>query len=357
MNKMEKNNKNGIDILKYVLSIFIILEHTIPMICFSRNYFTYGLLHMPQRLSVPLFFLMSSYFFFYDILKEPVEKRKDKFKKRILRWIKLYLIWSIIHFVVSSYDWFQKDTFDYESMIWYIKRYIILAKSGILWFLYSMIIGIIVTYFIGKILSKRMLFSVAALIIIFICVGDIYYGFMGDNSLLKIFYDQYYSVFITMRGGLTYGLAFGILGYLLAENQLLKNGDFVCTNKEKICGIICFLLYTIEGFLTFRLGTPKEYGLYLFAVPTIYFIFKWVSSIKINLSNPIYFRKTSSLIYFSHILIIFVWDRAFRTIGTPDSLYRGILGAMFTIIATSYIATIIYLLSQKRSFKFLQNLF
>ena len=44
--------KDSIDVVKFILASMIIILHTIQMNCFT-NYFTYGLLHMPQRLAVP----------------------------------------------------------------------------------------------------------------------------------------------------------------------------------------------------------------------------------------------------------------------------------------------------------------
>lgn len=362
---MSNNNKTdemlAINILKYILCTFIIMQHTIPMTCYSKNYFTYGILHMPLRLSVPLFFLISSYFFFINVNKDYGNANKV-FRVRIAHLIMLYAIWSAIHFIVNMYDWFSEEPFNIGMMKWHLIYVVAWGKFGILWFLYSLIVGITLTYIMSKCLPKSCLVVIAFIITIFIVVGDAWYGLIIKNDVLCSFYDSFYTKFVSMRSGCTYGLLFGIIGYLLAEKELLSPE---CKEKSKISMILCicsFLMYSFEGFITFRLGYPKEYGLWFFSVPTTILIFCLVKKIKISNAYltdiSIFFRKSklTSLIYFIHTLFIFVWDRAFANIGSDNELYRGILGCVFVYVFSNYISILIYSLSNTRFFRFLKYL-
>ena len=333
------------------------MQHTIPMPCYSQNYFTYGILHMPQRLSVPIFFLMSSYFFFFNIKKDPLDANK-KFFMSIVRLLKLYVIWSIIHFIVNSYDWFSVTPFNVGGMKWYITYVVLWAKFGILWFMYSLIIGLILTYAISKLLPKQLLIVIAIFLSIFMGMGDAWYGFIIQNNILADIYNNFYTKLISMRSGLTYGLLFGIIGYLLAEKDLMSSQIHKITIQQVLLCICSFLMYTAEGFIAFRLGYPQEYGIYFFSAPTAILIFNIVKNLNLPLiKSAKYFRKSSALIYFIHMLFIFFWDRAFTVIGADNPLYRGILECIFVFVFSSYVSTLIYYLSNFRCFKFLKSLY
>lgn len=55
-----------IDVIKFILVSMIIVLHTIQMSCYG-NYFSYGFGYLPQKLAVPLFFIISSYYFWKAI--------------------------------------------------------------------------------------------------------------------------------------------------------------------------------------------------------------------------------------------------------------------------------------------------
>lgn len=245
--------KDSIDVVKFILASMIIILHTIQMNCFT-NYFTYGLLHMPQRLAVPLFFIMSSYFFWNSI--NQAENPIKKFLKNIGRWIFCYLFWSFIHLRFYWFDWYY-------------------PTGGVLWFFYALIIGNVIVFLVTRFVKSKLLLAICAFILgLFMALADAWYGVAIHIPVVKAIITSYYEIFKTLLSGFTYGILFSIVSYLLDDVFRNGNRSIKLSVKKNICiTVVLLILYSIEGWYTYIHTLPKEYGFYLFMVPLCISIF------------------------------------------------------------------------------------
>ena len=82
---MSAKNYDVIDLMKLILCIFVVTLHVNP---FEGGY------NPPKpidRIAVPIFFLISSYFFFSELIKKQNNREKNKqLCKYIIRNMKLY---------------------------------------------------------------------------------------------------------------------------------------------------------------------------------------------------------------------------------------------------------------------------
>ena len=129
-----KSRNFSLDLLKIILSIFIILLHCRFFIEYNlgASYLaTEGLF----RIAVPLFFLINGYFFYYTI------KHKG-LKKWLIRVISLYIIWMLLY----SPLWFSLHI---KSII----NNIIIGYHH-LWYIKALCLCGVVLFFIRK-MNKR----------------------------------------------------------------------------------------------------------------------------------------------------------------------------------------------------------
>ena len=78
--------------------------------------------------------------------------------------------------------------------------------------------------------------------------------------------------------------------------------------KFVVIFIILYTLFAIEGNMTYQLLAFREFGIFLFTVPVVVSLFILVMKIDIVIPYSEYFRKTSSLIYYLHILLLFLYS-------------------------------------------------
>lgn len=124
-----------IDVIKFILVSMIIVLHTIKMSCYG-NYFLYGFGYLPQKLAVPLFFIISSYYF-----GKAINQSRSKWKiflKYIVSWVVVYFFWSFIHLQFYEFPWYY-------------------PTRGILWFFYALIIGNVIVFLVTRIVKDKTL--------------------------------------------------------------------------------------------------------------------------------------------------------------------------------------------------------
>ena len=106
--------------------------------------------------------------------------------------------------------------------------------------------------------------------------------------------------------------------------------------------------------MTYQLLAFREFGIFLFTVPVVVSLFILVMKIDIVIPYSEYFRKTSSLIYYLHILFVCFYTSKYYSIWTgvaEANLHRF----LYVFILSTWLATVVYLLSRK--YDFLKNLF
>ena len=134
-----KGRNYNVDIMKIILSIFVVLIHAeVDM----------GILTPFLRIAVPLFFITSSYFFFQKFYLS-----NDR-KKVILNFLKrnmiLYGIWFIILLPVTlpGRDWFEDGIL--LGMIRFLQSFFFNGTFRASWYLMALNIGMCFSVFLAR---------------------------------------------------------------------------------------------------------------------------------------------------------------------------------------------------------------
>jgi len=313
---MENNSRQyaGLDVLKFVCSILVIMIHFFNV---SGNDFSdtlnFCVIEYFTRVSVPVFFVISSFLIIRKaLIKKDDNKGYDIDHKYVLKkcfnYFRLYLIWTFIYlfFIIKSVLHGRK------TVLLIIRDFFFTGSYLHLWYLPSIIVGIlIVTFLVKKGLSFNSILILAFIFYIIGLSGHTYYGLTNELRKIEIFqkiYDWYFKIFYTTRNGLFEGFIFCAVGLKIAEkenNILSENSNSHINNLIFFAGFVISLIIVIfEANYVRDNRLYRETDFYLFTVLECYFLVRLFININISeskLTNA--FRAMSSIIYFIHMFI------------------------------------------------------
>lgn len=153
-----KNNIDSFDLSKLILSLLVITIH-IPLL---SDY-----LNPIARIAVPLFFMMSSYFFFGKINAAPKQERSNALKQFLLRNIKLYVFWFIVLLPITLYlrNYFA-DGF-LTGLLRFLQDLLFYSTFRASWYITALCISVTIICFLSNKISNRVLLAISFVFFIF----------------------------------------------------------------------------------------------------------------------------------------------------------------------------------------------
>lgn len=332
-----KEKFNSIDIFKFVASIIVVAIHTNPFIGCSNDFIN-NLWSTINIMAVPFFFISTGYLTFYKRTDE--EKIDiDLIMNIIRKYVKLYLIWTIIYLPITIYDFIHNDRGIVVNILYFIRGFFLLGEnfgSWPLWYILSTIYGFLIIYILSKLkVSKKkiILISIFVLIVsgIITLFCEIEYNFIYPLELLK-------KIFHLLLGGS--GRLFSGFGYIC-----IGIGITLADKKNKFYFYTMYLLGTILFLITFFI--PEVYKK-IIIIPLIPIIFISVKNFRIN-NNSIdfkLFRKLSTVTYFTHMIFFFMYT---YLIGEVNM--KGFRSFIVSLVLTWILGIIVYFNKDKKILK------
>ena len=100
--QIENKNYSCIDIIKFLMSFFVVAIHIQPFVAFEQLSF-YRFYDSMLRLAVPFFFMVTGFFLTKKMKKLPQDKWASVFFDAAKKNLRLYLIWTLIYFPLAVY--------------------------------------------------------------------------------------------------------------------------------------------------------------------------------------------------------------------------------------------------------------
>ena len=287
----EKKYDSKYDIIKFVLSLMVLAIHSglFPMALYPW-----------LRIAVPLFFIMSSKFVFSKLHNAPKERHFSILKGFVIRNLQLYLCWFIILLPITLYsrwDIYFGSTFWLNTLT--IIRSIIFQSSFIAsWFIMATIIGVLIIYFLNKLLRKNncVLFVISIFVFSIVSIASSYKFAIEDTFLLTAI-NWYTYIF----GGLVLSFPAAIfwvfIGKLLAEGKLKL--------KSTALSIIFAVLSAVGLYIEWRyvISATSSFNndSYFMLAPLCVSLFLCIEKIKpFQWKHSIRFKRMSTVIYVLH---------------------------------------------------------
>jgi len=286
---------DSIDLLKIIACIFILLIHADAFADISplfNRLFVEGL----GRLAVPLFFLITSFFFFRgNCCKESV----TKYLKRIGR---LYLCWFILAFPITIFNhFFVNENPFLLNLFLLVKSFFFTSTFTGSWFLTSCAFCVVLFYCLGKLGPYEKITTLfLAVLAYLICVCTSAYGKIMDILGLRDVYNSIVFFFAKPYLSIIVGIPYFALGKFISKNESVIKKP----NPIIFLSLLCLLF--IEVYCTYTLSLANYTDCYLFLLPVAYCIFLYFLKWNISINYAYIFRKSSIIIFLSHSIFLFV---------------------------------------------------
>lgn len=286
-----KNNAT-LDLLKFILACMVVAIHS--------SLFP-AVLYPWLRAAVPLFFIMTSYFFFSKVKKTGNSAEGRKLLKGFVRRnAALYLFYFILLLPVTVYvrKWHQMSGGGVHSFL----RSLFFGSTFIAsWFITASIITTVIIYIASRRINNNVLF-VCSFAVYLICCMRSSYGFLTENIGIVNDINGVYD-YVFGNPVLSFPSAF----LWITSGKIFADGGFSIQKKSSwiFCAVSALCLYG-EWLMIGKLSGKINGDCYVFLVPFCIFFFCGIKDVKTNLKNSILFRKMSTMIYCLHGSVITV---------------------------------------------------
>lgn len=323
---INKKEYNLIDVIKYIMSIFIIMLHAFFYNDIYNVYIRNFILSL-LCLAVPFFFVTAGFFLFRSsILPNYNMVKFTKYKNRILR---MYIIWFIISVPISlAYN--MGDTLN--NTLIYLKLFIF-NGYGHLWFLWGLFLSII---FIRFLLKRHIPVTVILFIGFILFIINRLYSHYGSISsspeLLRYIYENK----IINVYGITSSILYVSMGGYIAQKGVLKSN-------------VLLIILFIVGIVIIFLSPHKNVSVGL-PIAT-YSLFGIVAQVQLSNKKQLYkiIRFHSTFIYLFHMIVLMILMHDFH-------IEYGYILTFLTFVGTFAVSICVFYLKDKRYFVFLRKM-
>ncbi|HOU11331.1 MAG TPA: acyltransferase [Clostridiales bacterium] len=349
-NYLQNKQYYGIDIMKLVMSVFVIAIHR-PV--FAAMPAADILLHSTlTRQAVPYFFTAAAFLFFG---KAPIGERvpgRETLSKYVRHILLVYLIWSAVYFPVYLTE---SGVSAGQALREYAVRFLYCEPYLHLWFLPALVCS---TALIRLLLKKMPAAAVAGLSFaaMLACRAALWAG--GKNgSVVPSHIDSafFYLLFTAMgahiarHNGLTQRA--NVIG--LTASLILLTGSNILAARYAF-GPLLSLNMTAKSF------SPADMPVYknIFIIPLIYFLFCVIKNIRFK-ERKIYtsLRPATSLMYLSHLLVTqAALSAAVRFLGVQNTFAAALTGFGLALAFTLALSFCMVWLEKRRHFHWMKSL-
>lgn len=278
------------DILKLCLALFVVAIHTnlFPMVLYPW-----------LRIAVPMFFMLTSYFFFQKIQNRGEEEQKKIRKTFVLRNIRLYVFWFVVCLPVTLI--LRKDRYLavglWSGLAEFLRSLFFGSTFMASWYISSAVIGVLVIYFLTKKNRWHIALLVSALSFVFVTLYSSYYAQFPSDGLFVRVAEVCCAVLNVPTGTFLTSVLWIFLGKCFAENKLRFPSLW---HSWVLLAVSCVGLYA-EWRYGIRLSGAYHNDSYFMLLPVCVCLFDCFQKIK-----PVYFpaskhfKRLSTVTYALH---------------------------------------------------------
>ncbi len=254
-----------IGLCKFIMAVLVVAIHVEPFTGNLAFYYNNCL----ARIADPMFFTLSAYFLFQKLLASNWDK--SVFVKQIKRLLIYYGIWLIVYApIILPRTWARTNgVLDFIGQV--LKQIFLSGPYGALWFLPALILGLILTYFVGKHTTPRICLVVSLPFFLLSVLQMEYFALVKDIAWLTATNDFFVGIFGWLGNGINFAWFFCAMGlYLASERQ--KNSS--CTRfRVHVRDLINSLtILAVECTLIRRYNLGISYGVMLSLIPVTYYL-------------------------------------------------------------------------------------
>ncbi len=336
-----KKNLDILDLVKIILAFMVVAIHT----GFLTHY-AYPII----RLAVPIFMILSGFLAFAKINREQQFARQQQLLfKTILRYLKLYLFWFIIllPYTLHIRQYFKNG---FAHGLFLLGRDFLFGSTfRASWYLMACIIGIVLIFYLSKIVSNRALILITIPFYLFATLLSEFKGFVTNSTVLQPLYSRYVYHLGTPCFSFVIALLYIAIGKVMADSIAHPYNSKLCFYGFIACFAALFAEHRLISHL--RFFSYNCDGL-IFLAPTAALLVLSVLNLNIHLRHASVFRSFSTIIYCSHIPICMLLKKLFPFFTSADPLHTALF--FLTGILACLFAALLLNLEKRKGLHFLQ---
>lgn len=285
-----KSETTLVDLFKLFFAIMVVAIHTHAFADFNAEQFMGTYI---TKFAVPYLFVASGWFLGNKMTRVNTrEEYKSAGRSYYIKLLKIYAIWSLVQFPLQIVvdKWQETWTSISDILMYRLHFWAVSSPSGGLWYIQAAILLTIILCISNKRAFHWGVFTVS--FILFCCSM-----LLGIQNIHSNIINGYNRIFLTTNNFALRGVYF-VLGFCLSEySELIERISL----KWKIgC------LFVAEGLYVLLAANQKSVALLIqLVVAVALFIVTLSAKANYSLELSKYFRKTSNIIYFTHIPVKF----------------------------------------------------
>jgi surface polysaccharide O-acyltransferase-like enzyme len=343
-----RRNNDFLDLLKFVLSLIVVAIHANPL----GN--DLGYLRFPLvRVAVPLFFMISGYFFLGKLMQiQEVKKKRIAIMRFVKRNLQLYLSWFIVLFplIVFNRGYFSHGIV--AGIVTIIKDFFFGSTFIASWYLMALVIGVLIVCMLCKFFGNTGIFVVGLSAYILCCLACSYRNLFSDGLFPAVIWQWYpddifnsFPVSIIWLG----------LGKWIAEHEVIV--DRIPRKFIYGTGILSLAALLAEHCMIQAFGWAFSNDCYFLLLPVCTVLFIVALNVKIHFSQAVVLRRCSTVIFCLHGALLVVFGFLIRRLGIDTWLLPGaIIQYVLVVLGCLVASALLIRLRRVKCFSFL-NLF
>ncbi|MDR0913792.1 MAG: acyltransferase [Oscillospiraceae bacterium] len=336
MNRINKPARNnGLDLLKLICAFLVLLSH-VYVKKLSGDIYTNFIFII--RIAVPIFFIITGYFYSYTVSKKTEIKQIIKILKLVITANVLYVVWGIVYRYFTDVS-MRKFVFDKllnrETIVDFLFFNAVPDAGNHLWYLSALLYALVIVWLLNKLFKLLKNDKVKTGLIITGAIVLLAVNFCMDefSEMIGISLKLMYS-----RNFLFAGLPLFLIGVLL-----FKAKDYL----NKIPSFILVVLL----FLSFFVGVGEFYytgNRDLFISTVVLAVVLFIIFNKIEIEDNVFSKWGSNHslnIYVIHPMLILIYRDIVKSLGIAEILF---FFAPFIIFAFSLAISIAFEFIKKK---------
>ena len=341
--KVSRKTYTGLDIAKFFCALLILFYHYLSEHGKLPGIFDEAL--SLYAVAVALFMAISGFLTFNKL--ESVSGYQDRWKivkKQALRILRIYALWSIPYLIytVFSWDW---QTITLKYVLWQVRGWIFGSTFFTIWFMPSLAIGLIFTFYVTEKLPK---YAADILAFVMYVIGSLTmtYSYFGDMipgfGIVKMIITDWLG---GSRGWLFYAFPLIMVGRRMASRK-----DKNSTVKMAVLSCVFVVLILAEALLLRKAAGHTGIDMTLMMLPSVYCILGFLISINIpGGAYSLWMRKMSILIFMSQRIFLTVLPNLIPGFFNKYVFANYYLGAVIIGVFVIGFSALIILCSEKVS--------
>ncbi|MDR0914084.1 MAG: acyltransferase [Oscillospiraceae bacterium] len=299
MSNIKTARNTSVDFLRLICAFLIVALHCLGL---SNGMVSYSFLLPLTRFAVPVFFIITGYFYNITAKKQTEKRQIFKILKLVIITNALFLVWGIVFRVFSgSLNVFLFDILLKPQTItdFLLFNYAVDGQEH-LWYLSALLYILVIAYVFPIILKNK---CVAIALVVFLLAVNITFAEFGNMLQLPFAFKSIY-----VRNFLFTGLPFFLIGNLLFR---FKGTGFY--KKLNLPILIALLVLSFIGTFAESYFINNKPELFISSIASAVAIFLIFSKIQMPQNKlSVWGQKYSLSIYLFHMVVIQIYSFAAR---------------------------------------------